>query len=38
MMNDTINVFNHKNKSAVVAGHICLDVLPEMGHLPAGHL
>lgn len=25
----------HK-KTAVVAGHICLDVLPEMSHLPAG--
>ncbi len=23
-------------KTAVVAGHICLDVLPEMGHLPSG--
>ena len=27
---------NHKNKRAVVAGHICLDVLPDMGNLPAG--
>lgn len=25
-----------KKITAIVAGHICLDVLPEMGHLPSG--
>ncbi len=35
IISNTIPAMNEK-KTAVVAGHICLDVLPEMGHLPSG--
>lgn len=35
-MSDTTEPSINNKKTAVVAGHICLDVLPEMGHLPSG--
>jgi sugar/nucleoside kinase (ribokinase family) len=35
-MKDSTNIIHNKRKRAVVAGHICLDVMPDMSHLPSG--